>query len=199
MVLAGWTLTSLALISPLCNLSVALFSARVGQHMLISIVAAPLIALGLPRRSIAPRELWTATAAFGVALWFWHSPAPYQATFTSTPIYWAMHISMFTAALWFWWTLLSERRNVWPALFASFLISLQMTLLGALLTFSPKPLFAAHLLTTAPWGFSPLEDQQIGGLIMWVPTGVVLMIYALAGFGRELARLHRPHATVGSR
>jgi hypothetical protein len=60
---------------------------------------------------------------------------------------------------------------------------MQMSLLGALLTFSPRALFPVHLLTTAPWGLSPLEDQQIGGLIMWIPAGVLLLGYALTAFG----------------
>jgi putative membrane protein len=189
--LSGWAVVSVALVSPLCNISVALFSARVGQHMAIALVGAPLIALGLPRRRMAPGEIWSAVAAFAVVLWLWHMPGPYDMTFTSTAVYWIMHLTMFGAALWLWTGLFSRSANLWTALAASFITTMQMSLLGALLTFSPKPLFAVHLLSTLPWGLTPLEDQQVGGLIMWVPTGVLLVAYAVAAFGLELVQLDR--------
>jgi putative membrane protein len=189
--LAGWAVVAIALISPLCNLSVALFSARVGQHMIITLVGAPLIAMALPRRSAPLTELWAATAIFTVALWTWHSPLPYAATFSSTPVYWLMHLTLFSSALWLWWTLLGTHDRPWPALGASFVTTLQMSLLGALLAFSPRPLFAAHLFSSPAWNLSPLEDQQLGGLIMWIPAGILLMSYALLTFGQELSRLSR--------
>jgi putative membrane protein len=189
---AGWLIVGLALVSPLCNLSVALFSARVGQHMTIALIGAPLIALGLPHLRAGAGSLWAASAAFGVLLWLWHTPLAYDATFTSTVVYWTMHLSMLAAALWLWAALFSPAPGrIWQALGVSFFTTMHMSLLGALLTFSPRPLFPVHLLTTAAWGLSPLEDQQIGGLIMWIPAGVLLMGYAIVGFGRELSRLER--------
>ncbi len=196
--LAGWTVITLALISPLCNLSVALFTARVGQHMIIALIGAPLVALGLPRRKAAVSELWLATAVFGLMLWLWHAPVPYEATFASWAVYWMMHVTLFASALWLWSALFSTHGKIWPALGASFLTTMHMSLLGALLTFSPHPLFAVHFLTTAAWDLSPLEDQQIGGLIMWIPAGVLLMTYALVAFGRELAQLDRRRATLAA-
>ncbi|MDX2205303.1 MAG: cytochrome c oxidase assembly protein [Hyphomicrobiaceae bacterium] len=188
--LIGWLVVALALVSPLCNLSVALFSARVGQHMVIALIGAPLIALGLPCR-IAAGRTWGAVAAFAAMLWLWHMPGPYGLTFTSTTLYWGMHLSTFGAALWLWTGLLGRSAGLWTGLAASFVTATQMSLLGALLTFSPKPLFAVHLLSTLPWGLTPLEDQHIGGLIMWVPTGLLLVAFAVAAFGSELARLDR--------
>jgi putative membrane protein len=194
--LCGWLIVGLALVSPLCNLSVALFSARVGQHMLIALIGAPLIALGLPHLRAGTGGLWAASAAFGMLLWLWHTPLAYEATFTSTLLYWTMHFSMLAAALWLWAALFSPAPGrIWQALGASFFTTMHMSLLGALLTFSPRPLFPVHLMTTTPWGLSPLEDQQIGGLIMWIPAGVLLMTYAIAAFGRELSRLERASAT----
>lgn len=190
-VTVGWAVVGLALVSPLCNLSVALFSARVGQHMLIALIGAPLIALGLPRQTAATGGIWGAVGAFAAVLWLWHMPGPYDLTFTSTIIYWAMHLSTFGAALWLWTGLLSRSAGIWTGLAASFVTATQMSLLGALLTFSPKPLFAVHFLSTVPWGLTPLEDQQFGGLIMWVPTGLLLVAYAVAAFALELARLDR--------
>jgi putative membrane protein len=191
---AGWAVVALALVSPLCNLSVALFSARVGQHMVLALVGAPLVALRLPRQRIAAGEVWSATAGFAAVLWFWHAPTPYEATFASPAVYWAMHLTVFATAVWLFTTLLGPAAGIWPALGSSFATGMQMSLLGALLTFSPKAWFPVHAVSTAVWGLSPIEDQQLGGLIMWVPAGLLLTGYALAAFGSELSRLARVNA-----
>lgn len=194
--MSGWAIVALALISPLCNLSVALFSARVGQHMILTLIGAPLVALGLRRQRMPNGEIWMAVAAFGVALWLWHTPGPYDLTFASTPIYWIMHLSLFGTAVWLWTGLFSPSANMWTALAGSFVTTLHMSLLGALLTFSPNVLFSVHLLSTVPWGLSPLEDQQAGGLIMWVPTGLLLVGYAVVAFSRQLLELERGRTPV---
>lgn len=174
---AGWMVAALALISPLCALSVSLFAARVAQHMVLALVAAPLIAAALPPARNG-RDLWPAAFAFFVALWFWHMPLPYDATFRSTPIYWAMHVTLFGAAVWLWRTLIAHRpQQGLHALAAGTLTALHMSLLGAVLTFAGHPMFAWHYTTTAAWGLSPLADQQLGGVVMWVP-GCVLLIWA---------------------
>ena len=77
-------------------------------------------------------------------------------------------------------------------LVAGFATAAQTSLLSGLLTLAPRPLFAVHEATTWPWGLTPLEDQQLGGLIMWVPGGLVFTAVALAGFARWLALLERP-------
>ena len=81
----GWAIAAVALLSPLCALSVSLFSARVGQHMVLVLVAAPLMALALPvARRRAAGDCGSSGIAFFVALWIWHMPVPYDATFSST-------------------------------------------------------------------------------------------------------------------
>jgi cytochrome c oxidase assembly factor CtaG len=65
-------------------------------------------------------------------------------------------------------------------LLASLVSTVQMGLLGALITLAPRPLYAPHLLTTDAWGLAPLEDQQLGGLVMWIPGGVAYVVGALA-------------------
>ena len=175
--LAGWFVGSVALISPLCPLSVSLFSARVGQHMMLTIVAAPLIVLRLPRlkAGLLGNPL---LAAFGftVMLWFWHAPRPYEATFSSDAVYWAMHLTTFGAALWFWRAVLRvPPERIALAIAGAVIGGVQMAFLGALITFSPRALYAAHTLTTRAWGLTPLQDQQIGGAIMWVPAGVIFV------------------------
>lgn len=189
----GWVTAVLALISPLCPLSVSLFSARVGQHMLLTTVAAPLIALGRPER-VAPvaakaNSPLAAALAFAVLLWVWHAPGPYAATFASDVIYWAMHVSLFGTALWLWIALLNGSGDR-PAgqLAAILLTTSQMGLLGALITFAGTPLYWPHAFTAAAWGLSPLEDQQLGGVLMWVPAGVILVICLGIAFAETLRR-----------
>ena len=190
-VAAGWLLTAAALLSPLCALSVSLFSARVGQHMILVLVAAPLLALGLrPAGKRRGWGLWVYATGFCVALWAWHMPAPYDATFTSTLLYWAMHVTLFGSAVLLWRELLHHPpRRTMEAFVVGMLTCVQMGLLGAVLALSTHPLFYPHLLTPAAWGLSPLQDQQLGGTLMWVP-GVVLFL------GAAIRSLHRLWRTL---
>jgi putative membrane protein len=205
---AGWGLVALALVSPLCNLTVALFSARVAQHMLIALVAAPLIVLGRAETacaSLLPRA-WRGTAtykwhasfafsaacaiAFAAALWLWHAPYFYDLTLQSHAAYWTMHLSFIAAALLLWRALLARLAEESLGALAIALFSMvHMGLLGALLTFAPSSWYLSHRLTTAPWGLTALEDQQLGGLIMWVPGGAAFLLAALIITARLLRAL----------
>ncbi len=186
--LAGAATLALLLVSPLCNLSVALFSGRVAQHVLLLTVAAPMLAMAAPaRRPVRVRHLALAAGAFAVVLWLWHLPAPYALTFRSDLAYWAMQGSLLAAAAWLWQGLLrgaAQRPDA--ALLAGVATAAQMGALGALLTFAPRPLFAPHALTTMPWGLTPLEDQQLGGLLMWVPGGLAFALVALPALAHAL-------------
>lgn len=200
---AGWMVLALAWVSPLCNLTIALFSARVGQHMLVTLVAAPLLVLGRPGVALAnvwpalasrfariPRS-WVgapaATALFAAFLWLWHLPRPYSTTFESDLTYWTMHLTLLASALMLWQVLIShESQKLQQIVLAGFATVLQMGLLGAIITLAPRVLYAPHLLTTQVWGFTPLEDQQLGGLIMWIPGCAIVMIAALVAVARAL-------------
>jgi putative membrane protein len=177
--LAGWLVAAGAFLSPLCALSVALFSARIGQHMVLILLAAPLIARGLPR---APAwnhawRLWASSGVFFVALWYWHMPVPYEATFESTWVYWAMHLTLFGSSIVLWRELLDHpARQTAQVLAAGTMSFMQMGLLGAVLTFADRPMFQWHLTTTQVWGLTPLQDQQLGGAIMWVP-GIAVFLW----------------------
>ena len=185
---AGWTVIAAALVSPLCALSVSLFAARVGQHMVLALLAAPLVAFGLPRARPLPIGPFGAAMAFAVLLWFWHAPAPYSATFRSDAVYWAMHISTFGAAVWLWSALLDHLpTQTMPTILAGLFSTVQMGFLGALITLAPRPLYAPHALTTIGWGLSPLQDQQLGGGIMWIPGCTAFLIVAALRLGRLLA------------
>lgn len=184
----GWGVAGCALLSPLCALSVALFSARIAQHMLLILGAAPLIALATPPdpRGAARLRLWAACLAFFVALWFWHMPRPYDATFTSAVLYWLMHLTLSGSAIWLWYELLHPARDTSvERVLVGALTSMHMGLLGAVLTSASRPLYFFHLTTTQVWGLTALEDQQLGGVFMWVP-GIILFLWAAM---RTLGRL----------
>ena len=180
---SGCLVTALALVAPRCPLSVSLFAARVGQHMILALLGAPLVVAGRPiaafaaalgplplrGRSGPPAAPLFAAALYAVLLWFWHAPAPYAATFASTFVYWSMHLTVFGAALWLWHGLLDGRGgSVIAKLASGFFSSVQMGFLGALITLASRAVYAPHALTTGAWGLTPLEDQQLGGIIMWI-------------------------------
>ncbi|MBV9290347.1 MAG: cytochrome c oxidase assembly protein [Hyphomicrobiales bacterium] len=190
--LSGLVVLALAFVSPLCNLSVALFSARATQHMIVALIAAPLIAKALAAgnaedRSPGHATPLAATLIFAAVFWFWHSPAAYDETLRSNGVYWLMHLSTFGAALFLW--LLAFRSNELAAFMVVTVTGLQMTLLGALLTFAAQPLFSVHEFTTPAWGLTSLQDQELGGLVMWVPAGLLLTGYSVFALGRLLSRM----------
>jgi putative membrane protein len=206
---AGWIILTLALISPLHRLGGVLFSAHMAQHELLMAVAAPLLVLGRPlipflwalpllwRRNLGS---WAATAPVrvtwqfltlalvawilhAIAIWIWHAPALYQATLDSETIHSFQHVSFLGTALLFWWALLRgrERRLGRPAAVVYlFTTSVHTSLLGALLAFSSTLWYPLYGSSTASWGLTPLEDQQLAGLIMWVPAGLAYLIATLA-------------------
>jgi len=185
---AGWLIAAAAFLSPLCALSVSLFSARVAQHMILVLAAAPLIALGLPRMRPASTTwpLWIAATLFFLALWIWHMPVPYEATFTSVMVYWLMHLTLFGSAIYLWRELLHHPAERTAAVLAAGTVtSVQMGLLGAVLTFADRAMFQWHFGTTLVWGLTPLQDQQLGGVFMWVP-GTALFLWTAI---RSVARL----------
>ncbi|MDB6086491.1 MAG: hypothetical protein JWN43_4372 [Gammaproteobacteria bacterium] len=184
---AGWAVAAAAFLSPLCALSVALFSARVAQHMILILGAAPLIALGLPRGRPARTAwpLWMGAAVFFLALWIWHMPVPYAATFTSVGIYWAMHLTLFGSAVCLWRELLHHPGDrTLPALAAGTFTFVHMGLLGAILAFADHAMFTWHFDTTQAWGLTPLQDQQLGGVFMWVPGAALFLWTALRSVAR---------------
>jgi putative membrane protein len=197
--IAGWTALTLGLISPICALGVALFSARVTQHMWLALIAAPLLALASSpshKRMLDSKLLSSPMAAgalFAVCLWFWHAPRIYALTFTSDVAYWLMHVTLTGSAVLLWRSMAAV--NGLARVGAGFLTFLQMGLLGALLTLAPRILYTPHLLTAPLWGVSPLEDQQLGGLIMWIPAGFVLVFAAL---GSVLGLLRTPATSISA-
>ena len=178
----GWIVAAFAFVSPICPLSVALFSARIGQHMILMLIAAPMIGAALPRGRWR-HSLWWSAAAFMAALWVWHMPVPYEATFHSTAIYWSMHLTLFGSAIWLWRDLLIHQPDETLSVVAAGLFAcVQMGLLGAIIALSSHPWFAWYGNTTTAWGLSQLEDQQLGGVLMWVPSGLIFFAAAARSF-----------------
>lgn len=177
--LAGLLGAGILFISPFCALTSALFSARTVHHLLLMLVLAPIVSQWLTGRGGA---LAAATIGQALLLWIWHAPAAYAAALSHDAIYWFMQATLLASAALFW----AGLRDATPmgAVAALLFSMMQMGLLGALLTFGPTAYYAPHWFTTQAWGMSPMEDQQLAGLIMWVPAAGVYLAAALL-------RLHR--------
>jgi len=179
-----------ALLPPLDRVAAALLSAHMGQHVLLTLVAAPLLALAQPLnvalaalpRAWRPRRLpgarlpvAAAALAHAGALWAWHLPPLYDLALASPLLHALEHATLMATAVWLWWAASRQRPAGALALFAT---ALHAGALGALLTLAPRPWFAAHQAGGA--GLSALEDQQLAGILMWVPAGTLLTGFALA-------------------
>lgn len=177
-------------VSPFCALSSALFSARVTHHVLLISVLVPLLVYALPAARVrwqASLVLWTGLQA--ITFWLWHSPGLYAAALSSDLLYWVMQITLVGTATGFW---VAVRHSSVPAAIAALLVStVQMGLLGAILTFAQSPFYLPHFLTTQPWGMDALQDQQLAGLIMWAPSVGLYLGAALVLVHRWLAQEER--------
>jgi len=169
---AGWVAIVLMLVifvSPLCALSSALFSVRVLHHVLLIAAVAPLLALAFPLRRVGSPPVIALVAAHAVILWLWHTPGAYAWGLASVPAYWLMQTSLLGSA-WLLWRAILAPAQSGPALIALATTIGQMGLLGAVIVFASRPLYPVHFASTAAWGVAPLADQQLAGLLMWVPA-----------------------------
>jgi putative membrane protein len=175
---AAWVLTVLLYVSPLCALSSAFFTVRVVHHIALVLVMAPLLAHGMePWLRRLPTPLWTCTALAAVTFWAWHAPAPYAAALSSVPVYVLMQLTLLASATGFW---LAVRRAAPAAALAAILATtVQMGLLGALITFAARLLYAPHFASTLAWGVAPLDDQQLAGVTMWAPGSIAYLAAAM--------------------
>ena len=214
----GWLALVIALVSPLHALGESLFSAHMAQHELLMTVATPLLVLGRPlvpalfalpfgaRRGAsgwtqgpAFRRAWgrltrpgTAWLLHAIAIWGWHLPRLYDATLQNDLVHTLQHLSFLGTALLFWWTVLHPS---WSgrglAMLSLFTTMLHTGALGAILTVSSAMWYPPYAGTTRAWGLTPLEDQQLGGLIMWIPGGAAYLVAALALLGNSLRESER--------
>lgn len=174
----------IAYVSPICSLSAGLFAARSVHHLLIVFAAAPLLA-GAVRGSRIP--LIPALLLHVIVFWAWHVPGIYSAALSSDLAYWIGQVALLGSGVLFWAALFRHDTSGPSAFFAMIAMVMQMGLLGAVITFAPQALYVPHYLTTQQYGLSPLQDQQLSGLIMWVGS---LPLTVLAGWA-VLARLLR--------
>lgn len=183
-------------VSPFCALSSALFAARSAHHVALTTLVAPLLAAALPRARLSALPggvaAWTGIGA--LTLWLWHAPPLYEAALSSDLVYWLMQASLLGTSFGFWAAV--RRSSPAAAVVALLGYMVQMGLLGALLTFSQAAFYAPHALTTLPWGLTPLADQQLAGLIMWVPGAIAYLGAALVQLHRVLGAEPRPAATA---
>jgi putative membrane protein len=211
----GWLFTAIALISPLHPLGEALFTAHMVQHEILMLIAAPLLVLGRPMIAFlkalpgkwagglahvgnsSPWNAFWRTVTFpvstwlihAVALWAWHIPFLFQGALDSDFIHSLQHTSFLFSAVLFWWALMHGRarmKGYGMAVLYVFTTALHTGALGAIITIANHPLYPAYETTTQAWGLTPLEDQQLGGLIMWVPAGLVYIAAGLALFAAWL-------------
>ncbi len=212
---AGAIVLVIALVSPLAALGETLLSAHMAQHGLLITAAPLLLLLGRPgiafawalpdgaRRRLPRSRLWRsivrvgdalsrplpAAALHGLALWLWHVPAAFEAALASHLAHALEHASFFGTALLFWRSILDARvdRRSSSALGASFATLVHGGLLGALITLAPQPLYLWYSGRTGLWGLTPLEDQQVAGLLMWVPMGLAYLGACVALASRLVA------------
>lgn len=218
--LAGCVALVVAVAPPLAALSDVLFAAHMGQHELLMLVAAPLLVLGRallvaitvlpdPVRAIvvrstrrpSVRRIWTRLTSpltvlviQAIVLWGWHVPSAFEAALGHDALHAFQHLTFFSAAALFWWALVHGRfgrLGYGAGVLVVFLTAMHSGLLGALITFSPRPLYATHAARAAAIGVVPLDDQQLAGLIMWIPAGVLLAVAALALLAAWLGEVAR--------
>jgi cytochrome c oxidase assembly factor CtaG len=224
---AGIAVLVAALVSPLDRLSSSLFSAHMIQHLLLILVAAPLLvagsagtaiglALPLPaRRTVRGWEhnSWTRSVTEVLtrpvpvlllhltALYLWHLPVLYQAALANDAVHALEHACFFGTAWLFWWLIIDEkgRRKLGngAAVLFVFIAGVASGALGALLTFAPSALYPIQALGARAWGLTPLQDQQLAGLIMWVPAGVVYVLAAAVLFLRWMSEMDAAVAREG--
>lgn len=211
----GMLVLAIALTGPLESAAHHSLAAHMSQHMLLMTLAPPLLLLARPlpvllralpekaRRVIAPglasfhdkAAYYSGSACLlhGSVIWGWHFPVPYQAAINASWLHHMEHATFVFSALWFWWTLIAPARlgrSDFGGGVVLVLVTLMHTgLLGALLTFAPVPLYPGH-----PAGFprfGVLADQQLAGLIMWVPGGLIYLVTAMVLSMSWLRRVER--------
>jgi cytochrome c oxidase assembly factor CtaG len=221
--LSGWTVLTLALVSPLHEAGERSFTMHMIEHELIMLVSTLLLAAssaggvlawGLPRPlrlmlggswKLPLQSLWkrftepvTATFVQAVVMWAWHAPILFDRALDSSGWHIAQHSCFFLSSLLFWWAMLHPRgRSGGYGVSAAclFVTSLMGGALGALMSFSQSPWYADYAaMGMTGIGLDPVADQQLAGLVMWIPGGMVHGLAALAMFYKWLKESEESHA-----
>ncbi len=206
---AGVLALLFALVSPIDTLADGyLFSAHMVQHILLILVVPPLLIMGIPKE-LACRLLRHSLPAkaervfrkplvawvLGVgSMWIWHWPPLYNTALSHEAIHIAEHVMFLVAATIFWWPVLSpvEESHLSPLAAVIYLFSAcgAHTVLAILITFAPVGTYPLYLqpsdslgilpLLRNQWGLTPAVDQQLGGLLMWVPVCLIYLGFIIA-------------------
>lgn len=193
--LLGVCIMFLALVSPLDELGDSyLFSAHMVQHLFITLVGPPLLLIGTPGWLLQPllrnrvvfliARVFTFPALafflYNADFWLWHAPPLYNATLENQGIHILEHVTFIVFGILNWWPIFSPseelpRLSLGGQVLYIFLAGMPTVALGAGLTFFP-PLYAPYLAAPRIWGLSAAVDQQLGGLIMWIPGNIFYIV-----------------------
>jgi putative membrane protein len=172
---------SLALLSPLHHLAAERLWAHMVQHELLMVICAPLLIAARPLVALRlPLAKWLsdpliAWLAHAAAIWLWHVPGVFEAAAHDEFLHFAQHTTFLVTALMFWWTVFARPGAAVASLFTTML---HTGALGALMALSNRSWYAGYA----------LEDQQLAGLVMWVPAGAAYPLAALYLLHRTLRR-----------
>jgi putative membrane protein len=165
-----------------------LFSVHMVQHLVLTLVFPPLLLWGIPGWLLRPLALrpgiyplaravsrpWVAALLFSASLAFWHLGSYYDLMMRNHEVHVATHLIFMVTATIMWWPVMSRipelpRLGPLPGILYLFLICLPMQVIGALITFADGNLYPWYAPAARTWGLSPLDDQRLGGLLMWIP------------------------------
>ena len=198
----------LALNGPLHNLSDGyLFSAHMVQHLVLTLVFPPLLLYGTPAWVVRPllgcrwvyrvaRRATRPLAAgvlFSAPITLWHFPQFYEAALEHHPLHIVQHLVFLATGVLMWWPVLSPiaelpRANYLTQLLYLFTLGLPMSVAGALITLSGDVLYPFYAAAPRVWSLTPVADQQLGGLVMWVGGTIYLWVAATVVWFRWSAR-----------
>lgn len=217
---AGLLVAVAVLLPPADALADRLLSAHMAQHLALILVAAPLLVLGRPglpmllalpggsRRRVLrwgrlrwARTAWRTLTVPVVAwlvhvsvLWAWHAPGPYQAALANDGVHALEHATFLGTAILFWHVALAPEphRRIGRGADVAYVLAgwVQSGALGALFTFASTPLYPAYVRTAGGLA-SALRDQQVAGVVMWIPAGVAYLVASAALFVAWLRAIER--------
>ena len=184
-----------------------LFSAHMVQHLLLTLVVPPLLLAGVPgfmlsgplsHRSVRPAARFFTRApiafvVFNLVIAGWHLPPLYNAAMANHAIHIVEHLMFMTAAVLMWWPLMSQvpelPRLAYPGqMLYAFLMSIPMSIVAVYIAMSDHVLYPAYAAAPRVFSLSPLEDQLLGALIMWIPGGIIFYIIMTVVFFKWNAR-----------
>ena len=205
--LAGLLVIFVSLNGPIHDLSdYYLFSAHMLQHLLLTLVAPPLLLLGTPGWMLRPALGWPVVGslarrltragacfvAFNVIVAVWHLPLFYNTAMAEHGVHIVQHLTFMAGAVLMWWPLMSPLpelpRLAYPGqMLYCFLMIIPMSIVAIYIALADSILYPAYSAAPRIWGLSPMEDQLIGGLIMWVPGGLFFLGVMTVVFFRWVA------------